>query len=150
MKYLTSCWIQTGWNLAKQLRKKDVDTGRLKQKSYWRNIRVEERVVPEKNKVIESAIESYLLLFVLKWDLSHGEFYKHIKIFTKMTSSLTFAICACWIVVICCATTDSTSMSIRLNSSKQAQAPELKTQSYWIYEGSFINYNAGQELLVED
>ena len=35
----------------------------------------------------------------------------------------------CWafcIVVICCATTDSTSTSIRLNSSKHAQAPELQ------------------------
>ena len=34
----------------------------------------------------------------------------------------------CWafcMVVICCATTDNTSISIRLNSSKQAQAPAL-------------------------
>lgn len=29
------------------------------------------------------------------------------------------------IVIICIATTDNTSISIRLNSSKQAQAPEL-------------------------
>jgi len=32
---------------------------------------------------------------------------------------------ALFIVMICMATTDSTSMLIRLNSSKQAQAPEL-------------------------
>ena len=33
---------------------------------------------------------------------------------------------AFWMVVICWATTDNTSMSMRLNSSKHAQAPELK------------------------
>lgn len=32
-------------------------------------------------------------------------------------------------MVICCATTDNTSTSIRLNSSKQAQAPELQSVS---------------------
>ena len=32
---------------------------------------------------------------------------------------------AIWIVWICCAITDSTSRSMRLNSSKHAQAPEL-------------------------
>ncbi len=38
---------------------------------------------------------------------------------------------SCWaicIVVICWATTDNTSISIRLNSSKQAQAPALRIQ----------------------
>ena len=38
----------------------------------------------------------------------------------------TFLCWASWMVVICCATTDNTSMSMRLNSSKHAQAPELQ------------------------
>ena len=39
----------------------------------------------------------------------------------------TLASKACWIVDICWATTDNTSTSIRLNSSKQAHAPALYT-----------------------
>ena len=38
---------------------------------------------------------------------------------------VTFAALARWMVRICCAITLSTSRSIRLNSSKHAQAPEL-------------------------
>jgi len=37
----------------------------------------------------------------------------------------TLCCCAFWIVVICWATTDKTSMSMRLNSSKHAHAPAL-------------------------
>ena len=46
---------------------------------------------------------------------------------TKLSSGYVLTLCcwAIWIVVICWATTESTSMSILLNSSKQAQAPEL-------------------------
>ena len=43
---------------------------------------------------------------------------------------LTLASRACWMVEICCATTDNTSTSIRLNSSKQAHAPALKTRTW--------------------
>ena len=41
----------------------------------------------------------------------------------------TLASKACWMVEICCATTDNTSTSIRLNSSKQAQAPALENKT---------------------
>lgn len=57
----------------------------------------------------------------------------------------TLAICACCIVVICWATTESTSISIRLNSSKQAQAPELKrcnneiNSIHWKLSSSLLN-----------
>lgn len=43
-----------------------------------------------------------------------------------MNQLLTFCCWAFCIVAICCATTDSTSTSIRLNSSKHAHAPELQ------------------------
>lgn len=42
-----------------------------------------------------------------------------------LSVKLTLCCWAFWMVVICWATTDKTSTSIRLNSSKQAQAPEL-------------------------
>lgn len=42
------------------------------------------------------------------------------------------ACCAFCMVVICWATTDNTSMSILLNSSKHAQAPELKNNSMYV------------------
>ena len=45
--------------------------------------------------------------------------------FRLSVMGLTFCCWAFWIVLICCATTDNTSISIRLNSSKHAQAPEL-------------------------
>lgn len=48
-----------------------------------------------------------------------------IKHYLTSRRTLTFCCWASWIVVICCATTDNTSMSIRLNSSKQAHAPAL-------------------------
>lgn len=48
-------------------------------------------------------------------------------------SIITLASIAFWMVIICMATTDSTSMFIRLNSSKHAHAPELyrKRESEW-------------------
>lgn len=45
----------------------------------------------------------------------------------QLNQRLTLSCWAFWMVAICCATTDSTSTSIRLNSSKQAQAPELQS-----------------------
>lgn len=48
--------------------------------------------------------------------------------FTSTCSLRTLCCCAFWMVVICWATTDSTSISMRLNSSKQAHAPELSKE----------------------
>ena len=44
---------------------------------------------------------------------------------------LTSETTAAWMVWICCATTDNTSISIRLNSSKQDHAPDCK-KNKWI------------------
>ena len=48
---------------------------------------------------------------------------------------LTSETTAAWMVWICCATTDNTSISIRLNSSKQDHAPDCKGKNSirWFY-----------------
>ena len=50
--------------------------------------------------------------------------YSNVK---EGSMAVTLCCWAFWMVVICWATTDNTSMSMRLNSSKQAHAPALKT-----------------------
>ncbi|KAG7211514.1 hypothetical protein KM043_010781 [Ampulex compressa] len=50
---------------------------------------------------------------------------KRVKIRKCFTHSLALASLAFLIVINCCAITESTSMSIRLNSSKQHQAPDV-------------------------
>lgn len=66
----------------------------------------------------------HLLYYISSTPVFCGEYSRYQL---QLNQRLTLSCWAFWMVVICCATTDSTSTSIRLNSSKQAQAPELQS-----------------------
>ena len=85
-------------------------------------------------RVSDDLERNILIRDVRERDVREREVIKSLSLCNDKVNSkvilLTLASRACWMVEICCATTDNTSTSIRLNSSKQAHAPALKTRTW--------------------